>query len=463
MNIPLNIHYLRPLKKNKISLRIHSKRTYVTLAVLTLAFFGAAFYTTSEATFVQQSDKNSFDQLNYLDLELVSPAPVMDTSMYSAAFDGEIAQFMKRWSLKGASIAVMKDNRLIYAKGYGYADLAKQEEMQNYHMMRIASASKLVTAVGVMKLVEEGKLSLEEKVFGPQGILSEYNEIKDKKHQAITVGNLLNHRGGWSWRDGDFMFQPNKIKRILELEGPPTSHDIINFVLQKRRLRYKPGTQYAYSNFGYMLLGEIIERKSGNDYERYIQENILEPNGIKGMRLAGNYEWDRRPFETHYYDYPTAYQYPSFDGNYEAISKPYGGNDIKTLGAAGGWIANASQLVKLISLIDPTNKFHQVLSDESIAQMTSDEKYLSAYGWKGTRGENWWRTGTLSGTSCFMYRKDNGYTYAVILNSSVWMGHRFTKYIQNLMDKAVLTLPDHDSLDLLWQNRPEKSILPEII
>jgi CubicO group peptidase (beta-lactamase class C family) len=444
-------------------LRINSKKTYVTLAVLLLTFFGVAFYTNSEATFIQESDKNSFDQLAYLDLELVTPAPTMDSAMVNIAFDKIVASFMKRWSIKGASVAVMKDNRLIYAKGYGHANLAQKEEMQNYHLLRIASASKLVTAIGIMKMVEAGRLNLEEKVFGLEGILSEYTDIKDLKHQNITVADLMNHRGGWSWRDGDFMFQPRKIKRIMKLEGSPSPHDIISFVLQNRRLRYKPGTKYAYSNFGYMLLGEIIERKTGNSYERYIQTEILEPNGIKGMRLAGNYIWDRRPFEVHYYDYPSAYQYPSFDGNYETISKPYGGNDLKTLGAAGGWIANASQLVKLASLIDPKNKYLKILSDESIGLMTGDDAYMSAYGWKGTRGENWWRTGTLSGTSCFMFRKSNGYTYAVILNSSVWMGHRFNKYIQRLMDGAVHLIDDQNKIDLLWQNRPEKSILPYVI
>jgi CubicO group peptidase (beta-lactamase class C family) len=444
-------------------LRINSKRTYVTLAVLLLTFFGVAFYTNSEATFIQESDQNSFDQLAYLDLALVTPSPTMDSSMTNSAFDKKVASFMKRWSIKGASVAVMNDNRLIYAKGYGHANLAKEEVMENYHLLRIASASKLITAIGIMKMVEIGQLSLDEKVFGSKGILTEYTEMKDQKHQEITVADLLNHRGGWSWRDGDFMFQPGKIKRIMKLEGSPSAHDIITFVLQNRRLRYKPGTQYAYSNFGYMLLGEIIERKTANTYERYIQTEILEPNGIKGMRLAGNYTWDRRPFEVHYYDYPSAYQYPSFDGNYEAISKPYGGNDLKTLGAAGGWIANASQLVKLASLIDPKSKYQKILSDESICLMTADDAYMSAYGWKGTRGEDWWRTGTLSGTSCFMYRKANGYTYAVILNSSVWMGHRFNKYIQHLMDGAIHLIDDEEKIDLMWQNRPEPSILPYVI
>lgn len=305
-----------------------------------------AFYTTSEVAFTRSMDESSHNQLSYLNFNLVSPAPEMDSSQINSAFDADIHKFLNRWDIKGASVAVMKDNKLIYSRGYGYANIEKEEETNTKHLFRIASASKLITAIAIMKMVDDGVLNLDENVFGPNGILSDFSEMKDINHHKVKVRHLLNHKGGWSWRDGDFMFQAAKIKRIMELQGPPTEDDIIDFVLRHRRLRYKPGTQYAYSNFGYMLLGKIIERKSSTKYERYVNENILEPNGIYGMRIAGNYEWERKPFETHYYNHPGAYQFESFDGNFESVEKPYGGSDITTLGAAGGWIANASQLAK---------------------------------------------------------------------------------------------------------------------
>ncbi len=441
-------------------MRIDYKKTYITLLVVALAFAGAAFYTTSEVKFVQESDANSLTQLRFLDLQPVSPAPVMEAADTNAVFDAIIEQFLDRWSIKGASVAVMKDNKLIFSKGYGFADLDMGEEMDTHHMLRIASVSKLITAIGIMKLVEQGKLYLNDTIFGSTGILSEYQYFKDEKHKNITVKDLLNHRGGWSWRDGDFMFQAPKIQRIMGLPGSPTAHDIIEFVLRKRRLRYEPGTQYAYSNFGYMLLGEIIKETTGNSYEQYIKQEILEPNGIKGMHLAGNYEWDRLSFESRYYDYPTAYKYPSFDGNYEDVPKPYGGSDIKTLGAAGGWIANASQLVKLVALIDPTYKYGTVLSTESIDLMLGCGEYRDAYGWKDIDGEDWLRTGTLAGSSSVIFRRGDGFTYAVILNSSVWMGYKFNEYIQGMMDESILTLKHENAHDYFWQNTPKRRLLP---
>lgn len=434
------------------------KSTIIIAIVLGVTAISFAFYTTSEVAFTRSVDEGNQDQLSYLNFNLVSPAPIMDSTISNPEFDKDIEKFLNRWDIKGASVAVMKDNRLIYSKGYGVTNEETQESVRTKHLFRIASASKLITAITIMKMVDDGIIDLEENIFGENGIFSHFNEMKDPKHKNIKVKHLLNHKGGWSWRDGDFMFQASKIKRIMELEGPPSEDDIIEFVLKHRRLRYKPGTQYAYSNFGYMLLGKIIEQKTGSSYEDYVVSTILEPNGIYGMRISGNYEWERRPFEVHYYNHPGAYQFQSFDGNYESVEKPYGGSDINTLGAAGGWIANASQLAKLVALIDPHNDF-QLLSKESRELMVSGNSYKDAYGWKGARGENYWRTGTLAGSACFIQRKDDGYSYAVILNSSVWMGHRFNNYIKWMMDKAILELDNHQQ-NLFYQNPNARSILP---
>jgi CubicO group peptidase (beta-lactamase class C family) len=434
------------------------KSTIIIAIILGVTAISFAFYTTSEVAFTRSVDEGNQDQLSYLNFNLVSPAPIMDSTISNPEFDKDIEKFLNRWDIKGGSVAVMKDNRLIYSKGYGVTNEETQEPVRTKHLFRIASASKLITAITIMKMVDDGIIDLEENIFGENGIFSHFNEMKDPKHKNIKVKHLLNHKGGWSWRDGDFMFQASKIKRIMELEGPPSEDDIIEFVLKHRRLRYKPGTQYAYSNFGYMLLGKIIEQKTGSSYEDYVVSTILEPNGIYGMRISGNYEWERRPFEVHYYNHPGAYQFQSFDGNYESVEKPYGGSDINTLGAAGGWIANASQLAKLVALIDPNNDF-QLLSKESRELMVSGNSYKDAYGWKGARGENYWRTGTLAGSACFIRRKDDGYSYAVILNSSVWMGHRFNNYIKWMMDKAILELDNHQQ-NLFYQNPNARSILP---
>lgn len=440
------INFFNNLKVGKIAL---------VLSIFVIAYFSFSFYSSDEALYRKATDRESLLRVKSLPLSYVAPGKLNHKNeQRNLSFDKAVRKFLKRWSIKGASVAVAKEGKLIYSAGYGYSNIEENDTVSSGSLFRIASVSKLITAVGVMHLIDNNKLDINASVFGKEGILSEYKEFRDKKVKNITVHHLLNHKAGWSWRDGDFMFQSGLIENIMELDGPPTQHDIIDFVLKKRRLRYKPGQYYAYSNFGYMLLGKIIEKVSGDSYEDYIQQNILLPNGIIGMRLTGNYKHDRRPFEVNYYDYPTAHEYASFDGLYESVPKPYGGSDIAALEGAGAWIANASQIVKLVNLLDYEYGRYTILSEDLLKKMTDVENYHDAIGWKGSRDGNWWRTGTLSGTSSFVYRRNDGLSFAIIANSSVWMGHRFNKRMKWMMEDAVKHFDEWEDQDLFLANDP---------
>lgn len=97
--------------------------------------------------------------------------------------DSAMTGLLKDWRIAGASVAIVKEGRLVYAKGFGYADKESKDPVTPNHLFRIASVSKLVTAVAVMKLAEEGKLDLDDKVFGDEGLLNDsiYLDIADKK------------------------------------------------------------------------------------------------------------------------------------------------------------------------------------------------------------------------------------------------------------------------------------------
>src|SRR5512137_2636460 len=180
------------------------------------------------------------------------------------SIEKSIRSFMHRWSITGASVAISKNGKLVYARGFGFADTLTREEVQPYSKFRIASISKLVTAVAIMKLQEEGRLSLEDKVFGPEGILNDscYCCPKDKRVFDITVAHLLSHEGGWSQRYGDQMFMPQVIASQMRTNLPIDTKTIIRFALGKR-LHFTPGTGRSYSNLGYSILGLVIEKKSG--------------------------------------------------------------------------------------------------------------------------------------------------------------------------------------------------------
>ena len=147
-----------------------------------------------------------------------------------------IRSWMARNNLRGATLAIMRGERLIYCKGFGWADAERQIAVEAGDLFRIASASKLITAIGIMKLCEEGRLSVEDRVFGPGGILGEelFPEIKDKRAVKITVRHLLNHTSGFSRRMGDPMFRSADVMRWTGRTKRLTADDVIAFQLGLR-------------------------------------------------------------------------------------------------------------------------------------------------------------------------------------------------------------------------------------
>ena len=123
--------------------------------------------------------------------------------------DKEVQEFMKYWRIQGISLSVMRNDSLMFSKGYGWADKEKNEVMTPGHILRLASVSKLLPATGIMKLEEQGRLSLDDRVFGPDGILCDSlwtALIRDSLYYDITVDHLLRPTGGFSTRGGDPMF-----------------------------------------------------------------------------------------------------------------------------------------------------------------------------------------------------------------------------------------------------------------
>ena len=368
------------------------------------------------------------------------------------AMDHAVDSFMNFWALKGASLAIMRNDSLLYAKGYGKAD--PSTAMTPGTTMRLASVSKLLTAVGIMKLQEEGKIFLETPVFGPLGVLNEYDcYIKDNNYYLITVEHLLRHQAGFSTRGGDVMFSKLTFMRDWGLSEPPTPQ----FVVQKqigRRLAFEPGTWQEYSNFGFLLLSLIIEKVSGLPYDQYMQEHVFAPAGCTQFRIAGNYLKDRLPGESMYFMQPDSELVPSYDGKYSAVDKCYGGNDITGLMGAGAWTASAVEMARLVGCIDGRGPMEDILSEESVRKMTTwyDADTFSL-GWNDTKPDGeWTRTGSFSGTSALVKVYPDGECWIFISNTSAWRGSRFTKntahLCKNLRKRFSAALPSRDLFTL---------------
>jgi len=346
------------------------------------------------------------------------------------AVDEVMADFMTKYNVPGAVVAISKDEQLVYAKGYGYADTARKEKMSPGYLFRIASISKPITAIAILKLVEERRLSLDQRVFGSDGILgTRYGTAPYAKDIfAITVRHLLQHTcGGWGNKNG-------KDPMFLHPTWPVDK--LISYTLDSIPLEYTPGERYIYSNFGYCLLGRIIETVTMQTYENYVKNSVLTRLGIKSMRIGGNTLADRVPGETLYY------------GQQPGGLHPYIYN-ISRMDAHGGWLASAEDLMTLMAHVDGFSNKPDILSDETIQLMTTvanaTDNTTYAYGWRVDGDGNWWHSGSLPGTGTHLKRMANGFNWTVLTNTRVTGGDFFTD-LEKLLTAVV------SDTTIVWPN-----------
>lgn len=350
-----------------------------------------------------------------------------------------IERWMARNNIRGASLAVMRNEKLIYCKGFGWADKEQEKAAEVGDIYRIASASKLITAVGIMKLCDEGKLSLDSQVFGAEGILNQFTEIRDKRAEKITVRHLLNHTAGFSRRMGDPMFRIADVIEWEELTTTPTADQLIAFQLGMK-LRDNPGGAAQYSNIGYLVLSRIIEKVSGMSYEEYLQSHVLWPAGCYDMHIARNYYKDRYPSEVKYYGHDPNDRIKSYDGTGAMRPREYGGNDITGLQGAGAWVSSAVEMMRLVASIDGNANVPDILSKESVAEMRNiTRKGDYALGWARYNAKNGSlvRTGTMSGTCAYIDYRESGISYVFLTNTSHYRGASFTNSIGQMIRDAM--------------------------
>lgn len=366
--------------------------------------------------------------------------------------DSLIERYLKRWEINGAQLVITRNDSLLYAHGFGFADKENGIKMEPNMVMRFASVSKLITAVGIMKLYEMKKLRMSDKVFGEKGILNDTtynNSIKDPRYYDITVEHLLRHNAGFNNYAGDPMFSTRYIIMQNHLKEAP-DHKTLLHILLKRHLGYTPGQGKCYSNLGYMLLSEIIAKKSGMKYEDFMQKYVLHPAGCYDMHIAGTYYEDRRPNEVKYYMHQGSVNVYEYNNSGRLVPRCYGENDVPRLEGAGAWCGSAAELSRLIASIDGLPRIKDVISKKSVAFMTQEQPdHNYSIGWNYTaKGRPWIRTGSLSGTSALVLKYPDNQCWILITNTSTWKGHGFSNdtmaFFEKLRAKYMATIPRKD-------------------
>jgi N-acyl-D-amino-acid deacylase len=367
-----------------------------------------------------------------------------------APLDEMMEKFIAEHQVPGAALAVTKDGKLVYTRGFGYADPEAKSLVQPRSKFRIASISKPITAAAILRLIEMGKLKLDDPVFDLLALALPPGSEEDPRLRKITVRHCLQHTGGWDRaKSSDPMFRPLVIAKALGVKAPAGPNDVIRYMMGQK-LDFAPGSRYAYSNFGYCVLGRVIEKVSGKSYEAFVRDEILQTLKMDDTRLGKTLE--PAPGEVKYVDGKKRTA-PAVVGPELGKKVPleYGAWYLEAMDAHGGWLSSAPDLVRFASAFDRTRK-SPILKDESIRALFARPEGLAGHdkdgkaketyyglGWQvvsaGPKGSfNSWHTGALDGTATILVRRHDGLDWAVLFNARA---DEKGRYLAALIDPLV--------------------------
>ena len=393
-----------------------------------------------------------------------------------ASYGPIVEGLMAKWSIPGGAVAVVRGGRLAYARGFGFADRERRLPATPATLFRIASLSKPVTAAAVLKLVEEGRLGLDDRPFR---ILDDLKPAAgaflDPRIYDITVSDLLRHSGGFDRAaSGDPMFKPLEIAWAMGVAPPAGPATIVRYVFTQP-LDFPPGTRYAYSNFGYSVLGRVIERVTGRRYRDFVRDEVLARMGITDMRVGLTAAKFRGAGEARYYDFPEGWLTSSvFPFVREPVPVPDGGFYLEAMDAHGGWLASAVDMMRFVTWVDGRSRRRGFLKAATIALMTARPPLAEyqgapayyALGWMvrpvaggqgSARGSDsttlsrsknsreiaaqggdadWWHTGSLAGSAAILVRAHNGLSWVALFNSQPADAEGFLAELDRALRKA---------------------------
>jgi len=279
----------------------------------------------------------------------------------------------------GLSLTVIKDDSLVYSKGFGWADRPHDIQATPETVYHWWSITKIVTAIAILQLKEQDKLQLDDSIskFLPF-FKVQYPSVASK---TITIRNLLNHSSGipdagfkilnWIHHDGEpHLNQTAMVKKVL----PDLS-----------RLVFEPGENTGYTNIGYMVLGAIIEKVTNQTYENYVKQNILEPLGMKHTDFIYTKEMEK---------FEAAGSHPLFD-TWTPLIPFIAGSYVREIyknhiwlehvytdqTPPSGLIGSASDAARLVRayLNKGILEGHRILQEQTVYQMTN-ESYIQKNG-----------------------------------------------------------------------------------
>ncbi|MFZ1573242.1 MAG: serine hydrolase [Chlorobiota bacterium] len=305
-----------------------------------------------------------------------------------------VANYMTNQNVKALSLAVCKDGKLVFARGFGDANVSTGQDLSPNHSLRIMSISKSITSTGIMKLVEQGKLNLDQKVFGTGSIFGNkysYPNTNKTNLETITPRMMLHHTSGLRTCNGEAEFH----------NSSSTYNDCMTVLLNDSKLfKFTPNTMANYSNTNFFILARIIEQKSGQNYETYLRNNVLTPCGVGNSMYVGANTGN-----------PTSLEVSTYT--------PMVNMNLKMWDGFGGWVARPIDLLKVLVKFDGNVSKPDLISKALYDTMTTTTVLSNGYalGWIASNTKQT-HNGCFPGTRSFLYYdKASGISFAAIVNN----------------------------------------------
>lgn len=267
----------------------------------------------------------------------------------------------------GVAVAITFQGRLIYARGF--ADRDTKEPVQPDSLFRVASLSKPITGLALLRLLDQGKLSLDDRPFANQlrNLPLPRNGVKNAAWDQVTVRQLLQHTAGMPPSTAADPLHPPEIMNIALSYGatpPGNMAQALGTVLTRAPLS-APGSTYLYSNIGIGAIGRLIETVSGKPYDRFVQEELLIPHGITRMAMGASLRSRRLPAEVRHHDAPGTPLVQSIFPNVGMTELANGGYAHEAYESAGAWLASPIEVLRLFTRFNSNN----FISADSVAEI----------------------------------------------------------------------------------------------
>lgn len=342
-----------------------------------------------------------------------------------APFDVWVRNWMAQNQTRAASLAVVRHGQLVYARGYTRA-LPGHPITQPDSLFEIASCSKPLTSICMHQHFEDPQAQM----TAGDAMLGYFPTLAplDAQLAQITLDSLLTHQGGWdrAVSPDPMIGQDPTIAAVYNLSLPIGKGAILRYMVETQTLDFAPDTASEYSNFGYSVLGQVLEvRNPGLSYEQILHQRLFGPLGVTRPRISNSLQSGLHPGEVGYHPYTPWLSRSVMSDAQPWVAGQYGAWNKGNMDAHGAWVLAAPDYAKVLAAFD-LGAGNPILGADETADMWTVEPGYSTLvrGWyladvpdgSGGTARMFHHNGRLSGAVSFVARREDGLSFVFLTN-----------------------------------------------